>query len=260
MTLILAAGETIIKEGAMAATGSRGDVRILPDHEAMSQAAADRIADALGARPDAILCLATGATPTRAYESLVARRSADPRRLERVRVLKLDEWGGLDDDDPATCEHYLRGLVVDPLELRDRYIGFAARPDDPEAECRRIAEWLARHGPIDLCVLGLGVNGHLGFNEPGTSLLPHAHVARLSEASLGHAMLDRARRRPSYGLTLGMADILRSRQILLLVSGPAKQAPLERLLSGPIATEFPASFLQVHPDVTILCDRAAHPG
>jgi galactosamine-6-phosphate isomerase len=107
-------------------------------------------------------------------------------------------------------------------------------------------------------VLGLGVNGHIGFNEPAAALELHAHVAQLSPASLEHAMLRQTTRRPTYGLTLGMADLLQSRDVLLLVTGAAKREALHRLLTGPIATDFPASLLQLHQNALILCDAAAN--
>ena len=128
----------------------------------------------------------------RAYELLAARRFLAPDLFARLRVLKLDEWGGLEDDDPASCESYLRRTFIDVVGNGDRYVGFSGKPADPEAECRRIGEWLQKNGPIDTCVLGLGLNGHLGFNEPAPELMPHAHIARLSESSLGHSMLDHA--------------------------------------------------------------------
>lgn len=231
-----------------------------PDHEAMSRHAADWLVDRVRRVPDALLCLAAGGTPTRTYQLLAERHQADPALFARVRVIKLDEWGGLAMDDPATCERYLRDCLVDALQLGDRYIGFESNPADPGAECRRVAARLARHGPIDTCVLGLGVNGHVGFNEPGFSLHPHAHVAQLSDDSLGHAMLGTARGRPAFGLTLGMADLLHAANLLLLVSGGSKRVPLRRLLKGPISTDFPASLLVLHREFRLLCDAAALPG
>jgi galactosamine-6-phosphate isomerase len=229
----------------------------LADHEAMSRFAVEWIAGSIAAKAESLLCLATGSTPTRTYELLAERYAGNPRLLAEARLLKLDEWGGLAMDDPASCQAHLRRIVVDPLGLADRYIAFQSQPADPTAECQRIAAWLQHNGPIDLCVLGLGTNGHLGFNEPAPFLQPHAHVARLSAASLGHAMLVEARSRPAYGLTLGMADLLQARQILLLVSGPAKREPLRQLLRGQISTQFPASLLHLHPSALILCDSAA---
>jgi galactosamine-6-phosphate isomerase len=234
-------------------------LHVFADHEELSHGAADHLVGVIRDRPDSLLCLATGATPTLAYELLAKRRFDDPGLFDRVRIVKLDEWGGLDADDPATCEQYLRRSLIDVLGLEERFVSFSTGPVDPWAECRRITAWLDQNGPIDTCVLGLGLNGHLGFNEPATELMPRAHVARLSAASLSHSMLDWARKRPTHGLTLGMADLLQSRRIMLLVSGQAKQAPLSRALEGPISTRFPASFLQLHSDVTIFCDVASRP-
>jgi galactosamine-6-phosphate isomerase len=120
-----------------------------------------------------------------------------------------------------------------------------------------VAKWLDENGPIDLCVLGLGVNGHIGFNEPAAFLQAHAHVAQLADASLAHSMVKRCNTRPQYGLTLGMVDLLRSRHILILATGASKRRPLELLISGRITTEFPASLLQLHSNVQLICNAAA---
>jgi galactosamine-6-phosphate isomerase len=151
----------------------------------------------------------------------------------------------------------LRTTFVSPLNLAERYVAFESNPPDPDAECARVADWLDQNGPIDISVLGLGINGHLGFTEPAEYLQPFAHVAQLSQASLAHAMLAQSTIRPTYGLTLGMADLIQSRHVLLLVTGPAKRDPLERLLTCRITTDFPASVLQLHNDVKLLCDAAA---
>ncbi|MEX2137806.1 MAG: galactosamine-6-phosphate isomerase [Pirellulales bacterium] len=231
--------------------------QVVVDYQALSRYAADWLIGRLRQRPEALVCLATGATPQGTYSLLAEHGAAEPELVERMQVIKLDEWGGLARDDPASCEQYLRRALIEPLRLKDRYVSFDSDAADPQAECARIARWLAEHGPIDTCVLGLGVNGHLGFNEPAASLQPHAHVAQLSSASLTHAMLDCAQKRPAFGLTLGMADILQARQALLLVSGSTKREPLRRLLSGQIATDFPASLLWLHRDVSLVCDAEA---
>jgi galactosamine-6-phosphate isomerase len=230
---------------------------VLADYEALSRRAADLMIECLRTTPNALLCLAAGATPTRTYALVAGHHQREPRLFEHLRLLKLDEWGGLAKDDPGSCERFLRQTIVEPLLSQDRYVAFDGRSADPAAEAGRIAGWLNEHGPIDLCVLGLGVNGHLGFNEPGAHLKPRAHVAQLSSDSLKHAMLDQARTRPKYGLTLGMTDLLQARQVLLLVSGAAKSGPLRQLLEGEISTQFPASFLWLHRDVTLLCDAEA---
>jgi galactosamine-6-phosphate isomerase len=233
--------------------------RVFADHEAVSRFAADWLANHLREQPTALLCLASGETPTRTYSLLAERGRSEPSLFSRCRILKLDEWGGLPITDPATCDQNLRTALIGPLGLEKQYVAFDSQPADAHAECARIAKWLDQNGPIDTSVLGLGVNGHVGFTEPAEYLEPHAHVAELSAASLAHAMLAKSSSRPTYGLTLGLADLLQSQHVLLLVTGAGKRAPLERLLSGQLTTQFPASVLQIHPRVQILCDTAACP-
>jgi galactosamine-6-phosphate isomerase len=231
--------------------------RVLPDHEAVSRQAADFLIARLREKPSALLCLAAGSTPIRTYELLAEAGAKDPALFKHCRIIKLDEWGGLPPGSPATCDVQLRTMLVSPLSLAERYVAFESNPPDPDAECARVANWLDQNGPIDIAVLGLGTNGHLGFTEPAEYLQPFAHVAQLSQASLSHAMIAQSRIRPTYGLTLGMADLIQSRQILLLVTGPTKRDPLARLLTGQITTEFPASMLQLHNEVELLCDVVA---
>jgi galactosamine-6-phosphate isomerase len=233
-------------------------IHVAEDYEAMSRAAARHVAAALRANPTALLCLATGATPARTYELLVEAGRRKPALFRHARLLKLDEWGGLAADDPAACGVYLQEKLCRPLGIgRDRFFGWRSQPRRPQAECARIATWLAVHGPIDVNILGLGVNGHLGFNEPAAALPAGPHVARLSPASRRHSMLGTSRARPRYGLTLGMGDLLHSREVVLLVNGSHKAAQLHRLLTGHVTPRFPASFLRLHPALTVFCDRAS---
>jgi putative deaminase/isomerase len=224
----------------------------------MSQRAADLIVVELKRRPDLLLCASAGRTPTKAYEQLAARRKRQPRLFKKMRVLQIDEWGGLAPGSPASCQADLRAKLLDPLGIDPaRYRGFMSDAADAPGDCERIAQWLARNGPIDLCLLGLGINGHVAMNEPAKTLTPRAHVARLARTSREHAMLQRLKRKPRYGLTLGLGDILCSRKILLLATGQLKQAVIKRLLEPRVTTSFPASFLWLHPDVSVLCDRPA---
>lgn len=232
-------------------------VETLVDHETVSRRAAKLLVERLREKPDLLLCVASGGTPTRTYELFVEACLEEPEIASGLRIIKLDEWGGLPEGHPATCEAHLRRALVDPLALGDRYVSFASQPTDPQAECRRIAAWLDENGPIDVAVLGLGLNGHLGFNEPAAELQPHAHLAALSETSLGHAMVRDVAERPAYGVTLGMADLFNSRQIVLIATGAAKREPLRRSLAGPMTTACPGSLLQLHALTTILIDAAA---
>jgi galactosamine-6-phosphate isomerase len=236
-------------------------IRLCDDAESLSQKAAKRILGAVAGHPDLLLCAAAGSTPQRTYQLLAEHRGQIPEFFRKLRVVKLDEWGGLAMSDPGTCEEQLLTQLLGPLGVSDdRYLGFRSDAPDPHAEGERLRRRLAKDGPIDLCLLGLGLNGHLALNEPAPSLQPWAHVARLAEATLGHSMLAESRSKPAFGLTLGMAEILASREILLLVSGATKCEPLRKLLQREITTEFPASFLWLHSNCTLLCDRAAAGG
>ena len=233
-------------------------VFVHPDYEAMSHRAARAVMHEAFHKPDLILCTATGSSPTRTYELIAESWHGRPALSGRLRVVKLDEWGGLTPDDPGSCENYLRRNLLGPLNIGvDRYVGFRGDASDPEAECGAVADRLGAWGRIDLCLLGLGLNGHLGFNEPGEALRPHAHVAQLSDESRAHPMVQGSRT-VTYGLTLGMADVLQSKQVLLLVNGRHKRDALRRLLDDrTVSPRFPASFLWLHPDVAVHCDSDA---
>ncbi len=231
------------------------------DYNDLSKHAAELIQDALRRKPDLLLCAATGDTPTGTYQTLAEKYRESPAAFESCRVLKLDEWGGIEMDDPGSCESYLQEQLIRPLRIEPhRYFGFQNNAIDSHEECERVGRWISGAGPMDLCVLGLGTNGHIALNEPDVFLRPTAHVAELSESTMQHPMLTHARQRPTHGLTLGLAEILASRQILLLVSGASKRAALQRLLTREITTEFPASFLWLHRNWTLLCDKEAEEG
>lgn len=234
-------------------------VHVHSDYEQLSQHAAAWLVQRLRDSPEATVCVAAGSTPIRTYELLADVGRRDPLLFASRTVLKLDEWGGLPTGGAGTCEYQLRSLLIDPLGLADRYISFNSRAANPTAECDRIKAWLTENGPLGICVLGLGVNGHLGFNEPAASLAPSVHVAGLSAESLSHAMIRGCGVRPAYGLTLGIADILQSREVVLLASGPTKRQPLQQLMKQRIDTHFPASMLHIHADVTMFCDEEAWP-
>lgn len=224
----------------------------------MSRAAADRVLAALGRKPDLLLCAATGHSPLGLYRLLAEEARQDPARFAAMRVLKLDEWGGVPPEDPQTCESYLRAELLGPLNIsEDRYFSFASDPADPAAECARIQALIAAQGPIDLCVLGLGRNGHIAFNEPAEELQPHCHVAALSADSMQHSMAAQMARKPSYGLCIGVADILQSKEVLLLVAGAGKETAYQQLMQRRISTRLPASLLWLHPGASALVDAPA---
>ena len=231
---------------------------VAQDYEQMSQLASEQIWGLLATKPSALLGIATGKSPLRTYQLLAERARNNPHHFSKARVLKVDEWMGLDMEHPSTCELYLREQVLNPWRIGDsRYCGWNSKPDNVEDECARMESWIAHHGPMDMCILGIGKNGHLALNEPSSSLQAHPHRSILTEDSRNHSMLKNAQKPPLYGLTIGVGDIMHSRHLLLLASGKEKAKKLKMLFSGIVTPRCPVSILQLHPDVTVICDREA---
>ena len=226
------------------------------DYPEMSRLAAALVLEALAEKPDLLLCAATGSSPEGLYAELAKLARGNKEIFRRMRILKLDEWGGIPDNHPVSCEYYLREKLLDPLGIpSERYISFSSDPEDPDAECKRILSNLEKEGPIDLCILGLGRNGHLGLNEPAAELQAHCHISALSEESLRHPMIASLETKPAYGLTLGMEEILSSRRILMLVSGWEKKKIAGEFLEGKISSALPASYLWNHKQTECLVEK-----
>lgn len=227
-------------------------VNVAENYDAMSTLAANIVLEAVREKPDSVLCVATGASPCGVYAALARHRA----ELGAVRILELDEWGGLDSGDPATCETYIRKHILVPWGVGDdRYFGFMGCAPSPEAACERMTRQLTMLGRIDVCILGMGADGHIGLNYPAETL--PAHASPTDASTLRHAMLQEAQGLPTHGLTLGMADVLQSRRIVLVINGEAKAQAAERLVSGELSTHFPASLLWTHPNIHCILDREA---
>jgi galactosamine-6-phosphate isomerase len=234
------------------------EIDILNTYEELSQRAKGLILGEIRKKKNLLLCTATGGSPTDTYDLLGKEYQAKPELFAHLRIIKLDEWGGIPMDHPATCESYLQNHLLRPLQIPEsRYIGFKSNPKDPLRECMNIQEKLDQEGPLDLCILGLGMNGHLAFNEPAPYLQPYCHLAELSVMSLQHPMASEMNLKPTYGLTLGMADILHSKMILILINGPQKKSIVSKFLSKKITSSVPASFLWLHPNVICLIEKDA---
>ncbi len=228
------------------------------DYDQMSKLAASLIIDEIDKKKDLLLCAATGHSPMGLYDALKDKAVKDKSIFNQLKIIKLDEWSGIPDTNPATCEYYLRLRLLEPLGIpNERYIAFSSTPENPDEECKRVQSLLSVQGPINLCILGLGKNGHLGLNEPETNLKPHCHLGKLSSQTLQHHMLKSGNTMPFYGMTLGMKDILSSGKIVLLISGDGKKIAVEKLLEETITTDLPASFLRLHQDVEVFIDKTA---
>lgn len=228
------------------------------NYQEMSSLAADLVQEELLRKPGLLFCAATGSSPSGLYDEMGASLLLRPGLFDGMRIIKLDEWGGVPDNHPVTCEYFIRKKLLEPLSIpEERYHTFQSDPEDPELECEAIRSILKQEGPIDLCILGLGKNGHLGLNEPATQLEAYCHVAQLSELSLEHKMIASMEVKPSYGITLGMEEILAARRIIFLVTGGGKKEVMQRLMEKKVSSELPASFLWEHPQVDCLMDLSS---
>lgn len=222
----------------------------------LSNLAATMVLDELSKKQDLLICTATGHSPTGLYQQLGAQALKNGALFKSIRIIKLDEWGGIPMDDDITCESYLKKNLLTPLKVdTDRYISFNTNAENISIECERIQKTLKEKGPIDICILGLGANGHIGFNEPASFLQPDCHQAVLSPQSLSHQMIESAQNKPTYGLTLGIKNILDSKKIILLITGANKHQVTKQLLSKKVTTQLPASLLWLHPYVECLIDE-----
>jgi 6-phosphogluconolactonase/glucosamine-6-phosphate isomerase/deaminase len=227
------------------------DLRVL-DAGAWAGAVAGAWAGLLGERPALRMCLATGATPLPVYAQLRAR----PVSWARAAVLLLDEFGGLPPGEPGGCDATLRRELVDRVDLGPG--GY--RPIDPaaadlESECQAVDAWLDRG--LDLAVLGLGGNGHVGMNEPGSPTRARTRRVELATATMDAAAGYLAGRRPGWGVTVGLADLLAAGRVWMLVTGEAKAEVVRACLEDRPDPSLPASLFQGHPACTWWLDEAA---
>jgi galactosamine-6-phosphate isomerase len=228
------------------------------DYRALSEAACARLLALVRRKPDAVICLATGATPLLTYQLFVQAVKAQRLDVSLLTFVKLDEWVGLPADAAGTCEAFLQEHILQPLDITDaQYIAFNGETAD-ESECARIVEKIAHRGGLDLCLLGLGKNGHLGLNEPAAFLQPSCHIARLDSQTRQHDMIKHAGLPVEHGITLGLRDLLAAKEVLFLVAGDGKQRAFSAFCEGKVTTELPASLLWLHPDTTCLYDSSLY--
>lgn len=232
---------------------------ILPDTEALAAVSADWLADGLRRKPDALLCIASGHTQRDMLAILCSEVKAGKLDLSRIRVVSLDEWVGLGPDDEGSCQQFLQENFFQPVGLRpDQITFFNARAADLDAECQRIDQYLDEAGPIDFLILGVGLNGHVGFNEPGSPLYNRSYYHDLDPVSslVGQKYFTQPRELKQ-GITLGLQDLTQAKTILIQVTGESKAPIVRAFLAQPHQLAQPASHFWPLQSTTIYLDRAA---
>lgn len=235
-------------------------IRVSADAAAACAEAAAVVIDAVKAKPDAVLGLATGRSPIGVYARMRRACEAGEVSFRRATAVNLDEYAGLAAGDPRSFAAFMRRELYAGVDFREACIhipdGTAA---DLAAECKRYAGVLNDVGTRDVQVLGIGANGHIGFNEPAETLSAGTHVARLTEETRAANAADfpSPEAVPTHAVTMGAGDILKARTIVLIAFGPAKAEAIRSALRGPVTTRCPGSLLQLHPDVRVFLDPEA---
>jgi glucosamine-6-phosphate isomerase len=234
-------------------------VSIYKDYESMSQAAADQVVALLNKKPTAVICLPSGSTPEGMFHKLEAAHRAGLADFSQCTYVGLDEWVGLGANDFGSCRYLLDIDFLKPIGFTENQIVFfdgLAR--DPESECRRVNEAIRKAGGLDLIVLGVGMNGHLALNEPGTPFNSYAHVSELAPitVSVGQKYFKTATPLTT-GITVGLQHILEAKKAILIASGKGKAPVVAQALSLSVAPDFPASVLQQHVNSEFILDKDA---
>ena len=230
------------------------------DYSAMSRRAASIIAAQVVSKPGCVLGLATGSTPVGAYRQLIKWYEQGDLSFAEVRSVNLDEYCGLAPDHDQSYRYFMQDNLFDHVDIAAENTnvpsGLAA---DPAEECLRYERKVAELGYADLQLLGLGRNGHIGFNEPCDHFPVATHLVDLTESTIeaNARFFASADDVPRQALTMGIGTIMKARKILVVANGADKADAVRRAFAGPITPEMPASILQLHPDVTLVADESA---
>ena len=235
-------------------------LHIVENYEEASQLASQIMLDVIKNKPNAVLGLATGSTPIRLYELLVKDHQENKTSYKDVQTYNLDEYFGLDITHPQSYYHFMYEHLFQYLDIQKDNIHVPKGTGDIEENCKEYNEMLKRN-PVDIQLLGIGSNGHIGFNEPGTSFDSMTHYIKLKEST----RLDNARLFfdnnldlvPTHSITMGIKNIMDAKTALLIACGENKAPAIKEIVEGRISTDCPATALLNHPDFILIIDKAA---
>lgn len=237
-------------------------ITVCRDYESMSQKAAELSADVLRQRPDGLISFPAGDTPVAMVDRFVEMVNRGEADISRARYVSLDEWVGLGAEDKGSCAEFNHTHLLAPLQkpFADAHI-INGKAQSPEAERDALLAYLKAHGPLALSVLGIGMNGHLGFNEDGvdfeqdTVLIP---LSPVTKQVMTKYFGDSAH--PEYGLSIGIRQLMAAEKIILIANGKKKADIIAKTVNGPVTNAVPSSILQKHPNCTLVLDETAASG
>lgn len=234
-------------------------LNVYKDYDTLSRHAADEIIELVKRKPEAVLCMASGDTPRLTCTLMVKKALDEKVDFTRCTFIGLDEWVGIPPENEGSCHYFFRHLVITPLHLAPEQIYlFDALAKDLVHECKTMDEIIERKGGIDLMLVGIGMNGHIGFNEPGVSVDLYAHVIDLDEETqaVGQKYF-RSQTSLAQGITLGLGHLLEARRVMLLANGIKKAEVIRKALEEAITPHLPASIIRNHHNGCVMLDEGA---
>ncbi len=235
------------------------EIKILPNYLTLSQATAELLVQYINSNPKALICLASGHTPIGVFEELRLAQQSKKINLSKCRFLSLDEWVGIDPADPGSCLSMLQKDCFGPLGIQNNQIEFFnVLTSDLEGECERINKLIEANNGLDIMLVGVGTNGHIGMNEPGTPFNTYAHISTLAEETktVGQKYFKNATAL-SNGITLGLQHLRESKLPIVMASGIKKAPIIAKALKGPATEAIPLSVVHHISGGYILLDTDA---
>ncbi|MFD2629179.1 glucosamine-6-phosphate deaminase [Oceanobacillus kapialis] len=235
-------------------------LRAVKNYEEMSILASSMLVEKVNKLERPVLGLATGSTPEGLYKQLIKQYEEKKVSFQHVKTFNLDEYVGLNKQDEQSYHYYMKDKLFRHVDIPEQHVhlpnGAATNLDE---ECKAYESRIKENGGIDVQILGIGLNGHIGFNEPGTSFSSRTHLVDLAPSTrqANARFFTSLEQVPEQAITMGIDTIMQSKEILLLVSGEKKAKAVARMVEGDITEEFPASILQKHPNVRVIGDEAA---
>jgi len=233
---------------------------VYPDYETLSVATAKQISEIIAKKPDALLCFPAGETSLGTFEELIKLELRCEIDFSRCKIVGLDEWVHLGEMQRENCYHFLKRHLLNGLNLKSENICFFnGEAKDLQQECKLTDQYIRSNGGIDMMLLGVGMNGHVGLNEPGVLFNEYSHIVELDDVTkrVGQKYFTAATSLTK-GITLGMKHLMETKTVFLQLSGHKKSPVVKRLLETDVTTQFPASALKQHPNSFLLIDAEAN--
>lgn len=238
-------------------------VIVCDSYEQISKEAASIMASQIKEKPDSVLGLATGSTPIGMYDKLIEMYKSGELDFKDIKSFNLDEYYPLSADNDQSYHYFMNKQLFSEINVKKENIHILdGLAKDPQKECEDFEKLIEENGGIDLQILGIGQNGHIGFNEPDEKLYANTHLTDLTENTIkaNSRFFEKESDVPTKALTMGMGTILKAKKIIILANGKAKHKVVSELVQPMITTNNPATFLNAHADVTLICDKEAYEG